>query len=229
MYLPTPPAVRLAAVGDSSSSWQAIVLIAFAGLIAAGMWWDYQHKQKVQRFAASRRLTYVGRDDRWVRIDTGYPYSQGRAHRTRHVMSGSHRGRPIVIYEHEWKTGSGKNTRTHRARKTLMGLPKEFPKLELSHEGFFGRVARRMGMKDIELESGAFNERYRVAGDRRFAYDVLHPRFMQWMLGADAPGFTIHGRYIALCRDGRIDIDQIDRDIGYLDAIVEQLPGYVVG
>lgn len=229
MPLVTPLAAPLSAATATVAvlPWVLGGFVVVAAII--GFWWEHHRKKKLQAFAASRGLTYAARDDRWVRIDTGYPYGQGRSPKAKHVMTGQHRGRPIVIFEHEWTTGSGKDTQTHHARKTLMGLPKSFPKLELRPEGIVGRMARRMGMKDIELESDAFNEAYKVSGDRRFAYDVLHPRFMEWMLHTSAPGFTINGQYIALYGQGRIDLERLDHEVGYLDAIVEQLPGYVVG
>lgn len=230
MSSPILDASLLAAGEGTSGIWTVVFVFVVVAGLALGFYAEAQRKKKLQAFAASRQLTYVARDDRWVRIDTGYPHGQGgRSHRAKHVMTGQHRGRPIVIFEHEWKTGSGKETQTHQVRKTLMGLPKQFPKLELGPEGIFGRAARRMGMKDIELESDAFNQQYQVAGDRRFAYDVLHPRFMQWMLDTEAPGFTINGPYVALYGRGKIDTRMLDQEVRYLDSIVDQLPGYVVG
>jgi hypothetical protein len=229
MSPPSPSAPLFAAPIEVTGIWAVVVAAVMVLAIGFGFYYEHQRKKKLQAFAAARRLTYAARDDSWVRLDTGYPHGQGRAHRAKHVMTGQHRGRPIVIFEHEWKTGSGKDTQTHQVRKTLMGLPKSFPKLELRPEGIFGRAARRMGMKDIELESDDFNQRYKVSGDRRFAYDVLHPRFMQWMLGTSAPGFTINGQYVALYGQGKIDTSKVDQEVAYLDAIVEHLPGYVVG
>ncbi|MFV0532668.1 MAG: hypothetical protein ACK5MR_03320 [Cumulibacter sp.] len=206
-----------------------IIVLIIVAATAAGFWIEHQRKKRIHAFAAARSLTYVARDNRWARVDTGRPYGEGHSHKIKHVMTGAHRGRPITIYEHQWTTGSGKESQTHVMHKTLVGLPKSFPRLELSQEGMFGRLARRMGMKDIELESDDFNQKYRVAGERRFAYDVLHPRMMQWMLSAGAPGFTINGPYIVLADSGKLDLSAVDAEIQYLDSIIEQLPRYVVG
>lgn len=224
-----PYSSLLAASAHLAGIWTVLFPIIFVLVAAGAFYYEHHRKQKIQAFAASRQLTYAARDDRWAHLDTGYPHGQGRSHRAKHVMTGRHRGRPIVIFEHEWKTGSGKDTQTHQVRKTLMGLPKGLPRLELRPEGILGRAARRMGMRDIELESDDFNRQYKVSGDRRFAYDVLHPRFMEWMLGRQAPGFTIHGHYIALYGQGKIDLEKVDHEVAYLDEIIDQLPRYVVG
>lgn len=197
-------------------------------VVVLGIAYEQHRKKKFQAFAASRGLTYASRDDSWVRLDTGRPYGEGRAHKAKHVMTGQHRGRPVVVYEHQWTTGSGKDSQTHSVRKTLMGLPRSFPRLDVRKEGFFGRTARRMGMKDIELESDDFNREFRVMGDRRLAYDVLHPRLMEWMLHTDSPGFVINGPYIAYTTGSRIDLNQVDGEIAYLDTIIDRLPRYVV-
>lgn len=209
--------------------WTWLWFVGFGLLFIIGIVVEKRRHERIQKFAAARSLTYVKRDDRWVGLDLGYPHGHGRAHKGRHAMTGVHEGRPIAIFEHEWVTGSGKERRTHTARVTVTELPRSFPRLDVGKEGIFGRAARRMGAKDIELESDAFNREYRIKGERRFAYDVLHPRFMEWMLHVDAPGFVINGRYVGYTVGGKIDLEQIDNDVAYLDAVIDRLPKFVIG
>lgn len=218
-----------APMSTGAHGWTWLWFVLLGALVIVGVVLEKKRQERIQKFAAARSLTYAKRDDRWVHLDLGYPHGNGRAHKGRHAMTGVHEGRPIAIFEHEWVTGSGKERRTHTVRVTVTELPRSLPRLDVSKEGIFGRAARRMGAKDIELESDDFNREYRVKGDRRFAYDVLHPRFMQWMLHTDAPGFVINGRYIGYTVGGKIDLDQVDRDLAYLDAVIDQLPKFVIG
>lgn len=200
----------------------AIPLIAVARYI-----FDLKRGQAIEAFAAQRGLAYAARDNQWARLDLGFPHGEGRSHKAKNVLTGEHNGRQIAIFEHEWVTGSGDNRTTHTIRVTAMKLPRSFPTLEVTREGVLTRAARRFGVTDIELESEQFNEEYRVRGDRRLAYDILNPRFMEWMLAAGASGFTISGSHVAYKVKDDIDLDHIDHEVAYLDEIVRRLPRYV--
>ncbi|WP_194291396.1 hypothetical protein [Cumulibacter manganitolerans] len=202
-----------------------VVILSAFGLV---LWLEHRRARRIQAFAASRGMGYTSRNDGWARLDLGYPHGIGDSHKARHVLTGVHHGRPIAVFEHQWSTGSGKQRSSHSARVTVMGLPRAFPRVEVRTEGLLSRAARRLGVRDIELESESFNDEYRISGDRRFAYDVLNPPFMQWMLDNAAGGFCINGPHIAVTVDGRIDLRYVDGEIAYLDAIVSRLPRYLV-
>lgn len=76
--------------------------------------------------------------------------------------------------------------------------------------------------------AGGACDGYRVAGDRRLAYDVLNPRFMEWMLQSQHDGFTISGDHVVYAVSGYIKLEHLDREIAYLDEIIERLPRYVI-
>jgi hypothetical protein len=92
-------------------------------------------------------------------------------------------------------------------------------------------VGEALGDNAIEFESAEFNDRYRVfAVDRRWAYDVLHPRTIALLL--DAPIFRIEFDYnsvIAYRGSGaRMTVPEIDAAINLLTKILEGLPDYLV-
>ena len=215
---------------DSPMPWWPWLLFALVvAAVFVGRYLERRRHERIQMFAAQRSLTYAARDDRWVRINLGHPHGEGRSHKGKHVMTGVHEGRPIAIFEHEWVTSSGKESATHTAHVTLMELPRSFPMLDVRPEGMFGRTARRLGFRDIELESEHFNQQFRVVGDRRLAYDVLNPRFMEWLMQLAAPGFTMHQNYVGFTANGKVDLNEVDAYIAYLDQIVDRLPSYVIG
>ena len=205
-----------------------LVIIGAVLLIVGAYIYERKRGEKMQAFAAARGLSYTKQDQRWVGIDLGWPYDAGRSHQAKHVMTGTHNGRPLVVFEHKWVTGSGDDRKTHYAMVTALQLPRQLPQLTVTHEGVFGTLARAMGIKDIELESDAFNRAYKVkSGDRKFACDVLHPRFMQWLLDTDASGFTISSGYLVYATGDRLQIGQVDSRIAYLDAVAEHIPAFV--
>ncbi|GAB3293045.1 hypothetical protein EK0264_11975 [Epidermidibacterium keratini] len=205
-----------------------LIIVAAIVIIIGSFIWERKRAEKMQAFAASRGLSYAKQDQRWVGIDLGWPYGNGRSHKAKHVMTGEHNGRPLVVFEHYWVTGSGDDRETHHAMVTALQLPRVLPELTVTREGMMGSLARRMGIKDIELESDDFNRAYKIKSpNRKFAYDVLHPRFMEWMLSVNADGFTINSGYLVYATGGRLEIEQVDGKIAYLDTVAERIPSFV--
>ena len=57
------------------------------------------------------------------------------------------------------------------------------PDLLIRPEGLFDKIKGAFGFDDIDFESEEFSRRFHVkSSDRRFAYDVLHPRMMEFLL-----------------------------------------------
>ena len=88
-------------------------------------------------------------------------------------------------------SGSGKNRRTSTYTFSYLIFHLPFvntPDLLIRPEGIFDKLAGVFGFDDIDFESEEFSRRFHVkSSDRRFAYDVIHPRMMEYLLDVDAP------------------------------------------
>src|SRR5688572_27453048 len=72
---------------------------------------------------------------------------------------------------------------THHRRYLIVELNAAFPSLLVRPEGWFDKVAGFVGFDDVDFESEEFSGRYFVkSADRQFAYAVIHPQMMEWML-----------------------------------------------
>lgn len=219
------PGVLLADTGGPPGWLWFVALFAFALVFVGAYVYRHFRGKALAAYAHGRGWTYTRRQDEWARRDLGWPSSIGRAHQAHHVLAGGYDGHHAVVFEHHWVTGSGDDRRNHRATVCTLGLPRSVSKLAVSRENAFTRVGRALGIRDIELESDAFNREFRVTGDDpRFAYDVLHPRFMEWLLHADAPGFTLVADRVVLAHGGGLDETMIDHDLSYLVAVIAQIP-----
>ena len=59
----------------------------------------------------------------------------------------------------------------------------QFPHLFLRTEGLLDRIAGFIGFDDIDFESEEFSKRYFCkSDDRQFAYAVIHPQMMEWLM-----------------------------------------------
>lgn len=82
-----------------------------------------------------------------------------------------------------------------------MELDADCPKLALSRENPWSRTWSHLGWRDIELEYEKFNRHFDVSGDdRAFAFALLDPAMMEWLLTAPKHfEFAVEGPWL-LCR-----------------------------
>ncbi len=149
-------------------------------------------------------FTFHGRPD-WVLVgsdDTAISRfgltTAGFGHTTEQVVRGENGGLPVEGLVHRWKTqrtetttDSEGRTRTrtvtehHSEEVAGVWLPFSFP--QLSIDGGWG------GQR-VRFESEEFNDRFKVrSADARLAYDVIHPRTMEFLMAVAPPGIQIEG------------------------------------
>ena len=122
------------------------------------------------------------------------------------------------VFQYEYTTGSGDNTTTHKRTCALIELPFMAVHTKIGPEGFWSKIGRAVGMRDIEVESAEFNEQYRVTGDdERFAITLLDQQMMAWLLssqsGRGAIRFELGGSWL-LCVSEELDVELM---FGYAD------------
>ncbi len=103
--------------------------------------------------------------------------------------------------------------------------------LYLWREGAFDKATDLVGLRGIEFESAEFNRRYSVwAKDPKWAYDVIHPRTMEFLLSLSVPGFCIEltGRYAVASGSVRFRPETFLRAAEVLGGMLDRLPPYVV-
>ena len=152
----------------------------------------------------------AGRDHR---LDSRFPrfdcLREGHNRYGYNVMQGSWRGRPMVGFDYHYETYSrdskGRRTTSHYHFSAVVVTSEvELKPLIVRPEGALDKVAAFFGLDDIDFESAEFSRKFYVKSpDRRWAYDVIHPRTMEFLLAA--PRFTIEmvGREVIAYRATR--------------------------
>ena len=96
-------------------------------------------------------------------------------------------------------------------------------------EGFFDKVTQFFGFDDIDFESAEFSRRFYVKSpDKRWAYDVIHPRTMELLMAG--PRFSIKfdtGCVIAY-RSSTFKPAEFAAAAGTIRGILDGLPDYLV-
>ncbi len=210
------------------------VLIAIA--IAAGAWaLDRDRREALLTWCAQHGWSYVGAEDSLASRWSGTPFGTGERRRVRNVMRGSVGDRPALAFDYSYVTSStdakgSRSTSTHRFAVVAVGLPVPLPRLEVTPDNIFRRAASAIGLgaEDIHLESEEFNRRFRVTcPDRKFAFDVLHPRLMQMLLHAPALAWRFDGAELLSWEDGRIQPDAALVRAMMLASVIDTVPSYL--
>lgn len=217
------------------------VLLVIVGLIVVGLVLYLQHqahKKKVAAFtafSARHGWRYVERDRSLRNRFLGTPFGEGHGRDAKHILRGEYRGRQVLVFEYSYREthGSGDNRRTETYHHTIASvhLPKPQPMLELGREGLGRKLLGFVGIRDLQLESERFNETFHIRTDNeKFAYDVLHPRMMEWMLADQrvlANGFRFERGDLLVWDREKIALQKVDGMLDYLCDILDQVPGFV--
>ncbi|MGI8924194.1 MAG: hypothetical protein ACR2HJ_09195 [Fimbriimonadales bacterium] len=109
-----------------------------------------------------------------------------------------------------------------------MRVPLLMSKMRLTPNGFLARKAVPFGVKDISFESEDFNSRYFVsATDVKFAYDILHPQAIEYLLSIPARDWQFGNMWIVITQTGFFDAEEIGDICAELRTFVGMIPDYV--
>lgn len=195
-----------------------IVILVLLGAAAVG-YLVYQAHQRRIAYIRALAAKYGFTVDIGPKDPPDQPFDlfdQGHAKKVRYHMW--RHGSQDSVFQYEYTTGSGDNKTTHKRTCALIDVPFVAAHTKIGPEGFWSKIGRAVGMRDIEVESAEFNEQYRVTGDdERFAITLLDQQMMAWLLssqsGRGAIRFELGGPWL-LCVSDELDIELM---FGYLD------------
>jgi hypothetical protein len=207
--------------------------LAVAAVIILAVWLAERARREDWRALAKRLgCSFSARDP--IRIPRAYPQSlfhHGHGRRASNVLNGEVGGHELMCFDYQYTVGSGDSQRTIKFTPLLLTPPIPFPPLAIRPETFLDRVGEFLGLDDIDFESDEFNRRFHVkCRDKRFAYDVIHPRAMELLLAWGKISIEAQGTSVLIYRRGRLRLpheveELIRRGIEFLDLI----PNYLVG
>ncbi|MEM6799053.1 MAG: hypothetical protein AAF589_06020 [Planctomycetota bacterium] len=149
---------------------------------------DYSHAQRYHHFDAFRR----GRSR----------YSHNNFEGTLAVTSEGGEPQELQVRggDYHYTVKQGKNSTTYRISYLLIGVPGFVTDdLLIRTENLGDKMKAAMGFDDIDFESAEFSDRFWVKSrNKRFAYDVIHPRMMEFLLTSATPDLQIDGGLLCL-------------------------------
>jgi hypothetical protein len=214
------------------ASWLGWYLAVLGALAVAGIVIGWRrHRAKTQRmrvFAHQRGWQYTHVDRSLGRRYEGTPFGRGSGRQASFVVAGPHRGTRFLAFEYRYTERSGENSTTYRFTVVVIELPAHRPRLEVTRETGTSRLLGRFGLRDLQLESEQFNDTFRIGtDDDRFAYDVLTPTTMEWLLAHGRFPFRFGGGHLLTWRRGTITPEAAQTMLDYACDLRDRVPAYV--
>jgi len=182
----------------AQSDLPAVIPILFVTLFVAAIVFSfisvYKRRKTLSEWAASRSLNFTPEKSRGFDIEH-YSFNCFRVGDSRYasnVSSGDWNGWDITAFDYHYSTGSGKNRHSHVFSGVLVKAHFPLKPLSIRPEGFFDKMTEFFGMDDIDFESAEFSRSFFVkAPEKKWAYDVLHARAMEFLLARQGGKYYI--------------------------------------
>ena len=219
------------------SAGVVLLISLFAGVIGFLIWLQFhlaaKRREAFLLTATKLGLTYA-RDDPFNTVDLPFDlFNRGDGRGVENVMHGTAAGMPVRMFDYwyyEQSTDSKGNTSRsyHRFSCAMAWFDADCPHLALGREGFFSRLADKLGFRDIEFESEEFNRAWQVKSeDRRFASAFVDARMMEWLLAEGAIcSYEVVGP-ILMCSMGRLKPEEFENLLEVLRRFHAHIPDVV--
>lgn len=215
-----------------------LLFLLFAAIaIAAGIFGAVAERRRRDALAsAAARLRMSFSPDRDHTLAKQFQWLDALAHGTnryaQNVMAGVWRDHPATAFDYHYQvtTSNGKTSQTthHHLAVFALTLPCPFPEIRIVPEDFGSRIAQALGWEDIDFESAEFSNAYVVRSkDRKFAYDVCHPRMMEFLLTHRDLRIEIEGNTLATWSPGRLRPDSVEFALDRIASVRGLLPAYL--
>lgn len=202
-----------------------VVAIGFA------FWTDHQRRKEMRALAHAHGWRYhAGRDHGMERRFPGFSRLQeGRNRYATNVIEGERNGRRLWAFDYHYTTGSGKHRRQHAFTAVLLEAELRLDPLRIRRENVFDALTAAFGFDDIDFESAEFSRRFHVSSpNKEWAYTVLHPATMAFLLDAPSHPVELHTRHALSYGSSRLAPSRIRDAILVLEGVLDRIPDDVV-
>jgi len=213
-----------------------LMIAIFIAVAIIGAYMAAKRRKELQLWADSHGLMFDESHD--YSFDSQYAqydcFKQGDNRYAYNRLSGPWGNRQFLGFDYHYETHStdSKGRRqTHHHHFSGVILSSECPlePLFIRPESFFDKITEFFGWDDIDFESAEFSRKFYVkAQDKKWAYDVLHQRTMEFLL--QSPKFNIQCSWngILAWQNSTFSAAEFEAATKVLEGILDRLPEYLV-
>lgn len=207
------------------------IILAVIGIGIFSMYQDRKRREALR--AWGRQHGWRFREKASGRLSTEYPslkfFDKGHSRKAKNIITGQYEGLQMRLLDYTYVTGSGKNRSTHNVGVAI--LQTEFPVIPLTirRENPLDKVGEFFGADDIDFESAEFSRKFYVkSNDRKWAYDVIHQRTMDYLLAAPSYHIAFGSFEIAVTKTGFFAPAGYEEALALAKGLYDLIPDYVI-
>jgi hypothetical protein len=131
---------------------------------------------------------------------------------------------PVTIFDYTFSDGKY----SYYWSAFILEMKANFPDTIISHESKESRFAEALGESHIVFESAEFSHAFRVrSSDRKFAFDVCHPKMMEYLLANQDLTIEIRSSAVAVLFEDWLRLEKVETNLSRLIEIRKLLPSYL--
>lgn len=207
------------------------IIGGFAWLIIYIYYAAKKRREEMAKVAKQLSLNYQADDD----LEREKVYSDislfniGHSREALNVIGGNKDNYYVDIFDYKYVTGAGKNSQLHSNSVCVLTIPQSFRFLSIRPENFLDKIVAAIGFDDIDFESKEFSSRYCVkSNDKKFAYDIIHPQMMGFLLSTETPFIEINGSHMVFYIEKRIKPEGYIGLYNFAAEFYKKTPNYVL-
>jgi hypothetical protein len=212
-----------------------LVFVAILGFVVVsiiyGIYASGHRRKELAAWAMSKGLNFTPeRDssfqDRYPSFDC---LRKGDSRYAYNIMAGTFAGRELLGCDYHYATGSGKSRTQHHFSLVIIKSPILLEPLFIRPENFFDKLTELVGFNDIDFESAEFSKKFYVKSpNKKWAYDIIHPRMMEFLLASPEFPIQFDSLSVILYRGTTFSPQDFDDATNLINGIFERIPDYVI-
>jgi hypothetical protein len=208
-----------------------VVLVAVVVLIIYSICASGKRRKELAGWAMSKGLAFCPGNDR--SFDSKYPnvncLQKGDSRYAYNIMTGTLTSREFLGCDYHYATGSGKSRTQHHFSLVIIKSPILLEPLFIRPENFFDKLTEFAGFNDIDFESAEFSKKFYVKSpDKKWAYDIIHPRMMEFLLASPMFSMQFDSLSVIVYRNTRFSPAEFEDAANLVNGIFERIPDYVI-
>jgi len=211
------------------------VIIVFIAVAVFGHIAAKKRREALRAWAMQRGLSFSRSHDHNIeeRFDAFDCLKQGSGRYAYNIIEGDYHGRSLVAFDYHYETHSTdskgrRQTHHHHFSAAIIRANLPLKPLTIRKENLLDKVGGLFGFDDIDFESAQFSREFCVkAPDRKWAYDVLHGRAIEFLLAQPRFSLAFDHRHVIAWRGSRFDPHEFEQAIAVIVGLLDQLPEYV--
>ena len=213
-----------------------IVILLIVGAAVFGIQQARKRREALAAWAEQQGLEFAadeirGFDERYPSFDCLRTGSNCYAY---NISRGLWYQRSVQAFDYHYETHSTdskghRTTHHHHFSAVIVANKVPLKPLLIRPEGFFDRVKDLFGFEDINFESAEFSRKFYVAApERKWAYDVLHQRALEFLLVSPVFSLMFDAHSVIAWRNTTFKPAEFTQSLTLVRGLLDQLPEYVV-